>query len=70
MISIYIQSEYVPAAMGPRNQINPSATADLSFGPPSALHQKSQIDNMLPLARLEDEPNVLDRGLNDIHRPI
>jgi hypothetical protein len=28
----------------------------LSFGPPSALHQKSHINNMLPLARLEDEP--------------
>jgi hypothetical protein len=28
----------------------------LSFGPPSALHQKSHINNMLPLVRLEDEP--------------
>jgi hypothetical protein len=41
------------SGLGPRKQINPSATADLSFGPPSALHQKSHIDNMLPLARLE-----------------
>ncbi len=41
---------------GPRNQINQSAAADSSFGPPSALRQKSHIGNMLPLARLEDEP--------------
>jgi hypothetical protein len=27
----------------------------LSFSPPSALHQKSHIGNMLPLARLEGE---------------
>jgi hypothetical protein len=43
-------------ANGPRKQINQSATVDLSFSPLSALHQKLHIDNMLPLARLEDEP--------------
>jgi len=38
---------------GPRKQINPQSC--LSFCPPSALRQKSHIDNMLPLARLEGE---------------
>ena len=38
---------------GPREQIYPQSC--LSFCPPSALHQKSHIDNMLPLARLEGE---------------
>ena len=38
---------------GPRKQINPQSC--LSFCPLSALHQKSHIDNMLPLARLEGE---------------
>jgi len=37
--------------VGPRKHINPQSC--LSFGPPSALHQTSHIDNMLPLARLE-----------------
>jgi hypothetical protein len=40
--------------LGPRKQINLQSC--LSFGPSSALRQKSHIDNMLPLARLEDEP--------------
>ena len=39
---------------GPRKQINPQYY--LSFGPSSALRQQLHIDNMLPLARLEDEP--------------
>jgi len=43
------------ALLGPRKQVNPAAAADLSFCPPSALHQKLHIDNMLPLTRLEGE---------------
>jgi len=40
--------------LGSRNKIDPHAC--LSFGPSSALRQKSHIDNMLPLTRLEYEP--------------
>ena len=47
-------SSFSARHQGPRKQINPQSC--LSFGPPSALHQKSHIDNMLPLARLEGEP--------------
>ena len=50
---IQAASQIEISVLGPRKQINPQSC--LSFCPPSALHQKSHIDNMLPLARLEGE---------------
>ena len=46
----------ITACLIPRIQINKSTAADLSFVSHWALRQKSDIDNMLPLVRLEDEP--------------
>jgi len=56
--------------LGLGKKINQSTTADLSVDPSSAFHQKSHVDNILPLEGLENELKFGEIHVYLLRKPI